>query len=181
MVIAGSQKSHGRGKDLEFKLISQNTNELEEAAAFLEQSLKGYAGVYDVENSGKGNIPEINLKIKPSAEALGLALSDLANQVRAAFYGVEVQRIQRGREEVKVMVRYPRSERESLGNLESMYRVGQMVAKGQGVAASDEKGMVWIRRAAVRGHKGAMETVERRAKAFEALEVDRRKQQPIQP
>ena len=126
MLIAGSQKSHGRGKDLDFKLISQNTEELKGAAAFLERTLKGYTGVYDVENTGKGNIPEINLKIKPSAEALGLTLSDLANQVRAAFYGVEVQRIQRGREEVKVMVRYPRTERESIGNLESMYiRTGE--------------------------------------------------------
>ena len=61
------------------------------------------------------------MKIKPSAEALGLALTDLASQVRAGFYGVEAQRIQRGREEVKVMIRYPQQERESMGNLESMY------------------------------------------------------------
>ena len=63
----------------------------------------------------------MNLVIKPSAEALGLTLNDLANQVRAAFHGVEAQRIQRGQEEVRVMVRYPKSERESLGNLENMY------------------------------------------------------------
>ena len=120
MEISGSAKTHGHGRDIEFKLVSQNTDELMQAAELLEQTLKGYAGVYDIENSNRGNIPEINLKIKPSAEALGLALTDLANQVRAAFYGVEAQRIQRGREEVKVMVRYPKTERESLGNLESM-------------------------------------------------------------
>ena len=55
-----------------------------------------------------------------SAEALGLSLNDLASQVRAAFYGVEAQRIQRGEEEVRIMVRYPEHQRESLGNLESM-------------------------------------------------------------
>ena len=121
MEISGSQKSHGQGKDLGFKLISHDTKALAEAAELLEQTLKKYEGVYDIENSNTGNIPEINLKIKPSAEALGLALSDLANQVRAAFYGVEAQRIQRGREEVRVMVRYPKTERESRGNLDSMF------------------------------------------------------------
>ena len=119
--ITGAQKSHGYGKDINFKLISPNTQELEAAAEMLHQHLRSYEGVNDIENSNAGSIPEINLKIKPSAEALGLALTDLASQVRAGFYGVEAQRIQRGREEVKVMVRYPQQERESMGNLESMY------------------------------------------------------------
>ena len=119
--ISGAQKSHGYSKDINFKLISPNIKELEAAAELLHQHLRSYDGVYDIENSNTGSIPEINLKIKPSAEALGLALTDLASQVRAAFYGVEAQRLQRGREEVKVMVRYPREERESKGNLESMY------------------------------------------------------------
>ena len=119
--ITGAQKSHGYSKDVNFKLVSPDTEELEAAAELLYQHLRQYDGVYDIENSNTGSIPEINLKIKPSAEALGLALTDLASQVRAAFYGVEAQRLQRGREEVKVMVRYPREERESLGNLESMY------------------------------------------------------------
>tara|TARA_B110000459_G_scaffold58396_1_gene65595 strand:+ start:1 stop:2115 length:2115 start_codon:yes stop_codon:yes gene_type:complete len=119
--INGAQKSHGHSKDINFKLISPNIKELEVAAELLHQHLRTYDGVYDIENSNTGSIPEINLKIKSSAEALGLALTDLASQVRAAFYGVEAQRLQRGREEVKVMVRYPREERESMGNLESMY------------------------------------------------------------
>ena len=119
--ISGSEKSHGGGGDIEFKLVSDNNEDLMLAAELLEQTLRSYDGLYDIENTNRGNIPEINLKIKPSAEALGLALTDLAEQVRAAFYGVEAQRIQRGREEVKVMVRYPRADRESLGNLETMY------------------------------------------------------------
>lgn len=119
--ISGAQKSHGYSKDINFKLISPDTKELVAAAELLHQHLRSYEGVYDIENSNTGSIPEINLKIKSSAEALGLALTDLASQVRAAFYGVEAQRLQRGREEVKVMVRYPREERESMGNLESMY------------------------------------------------------------
>ncbi len=119
--FVGSEKSHGNSHDIEFKLLSSNGTDLASAAQDLERQLQQYEGVYDIENSNTGNIPEINLKITPSAEALGLSLRDLASQVRAAFYGVEAQRIQRGREEVKVMVRYPKSERESLGNLENMY------------------------------------------------------------
>ncbi len=119
--ITGARKSHGHGKDVYFKLVSSDIDELERAGEFLQERLRGIDGVHDIENSNQGNIPEINLQIKPSAEALGLALTDLASQVRAAFYGVEAQRIQRGREEVKVMVRYPKDERSSLGNLETMY------------------------------------------------------------
>ena len=121
MRMSGWQKSHGQDKDLGFRLVSSNRQQLAGAADLLETQLNSYDGVYEIENSETGSIPELNLKIKPSAEALGLTLTDLASQVRAAFYGVEVQRIQRGREEVKVMVRYPRHERESIGNLESMY------------------------------------------------------------
>ena len=64
---------------------------------------------------------EIQLDILPQAKALGLTLRDLAQQVRQAFYGEEAQRIQRGTDDLKVMVRYPENERRSLGNLEDMY------------------------------------------------------------
>jgi multidrug efflux pump subunit AcrB len=60
------------------------------------------------------------LKIKPEAEALGLTLSSLGRQVRQAFYGEEAQRIQRGKDELRVMVRYPASERRSVADLENM-------------------------------------------------------------
>ena len=60
------------------------------------------------------------LSIRPAAETLGLTLQDLGRQVRQAFYGEEAQRIQRGRDDIRVMVRYPREDRRSLGDLESM-------------------------------------------------------------
>ena len=62
----------------------------------------------------------MKLGIKPAAEALGLTLQDLGRQVPQAFYGEETQRIQRGRDDIRVMVRYPRDERRSLGDLENM-------------------------------------------------------------
>ncbi len=63
---------------------------------------------------------ELQLQIKPEAQALGLTLSDLARQVRQAFFGYEVQRILRGRDDVRVYIRYPEEERNSLYNLDSM-------------------------------------------------------------
>ena len=118
--FVGAMMSHGGSGDVGFLLTGSDPVELAAAGQMLEERLRGYAGVYEINSSGRGSIPEINIVIKPSAEALGLSLNDLASQVRAAFYGVEAQRIQRGEEEVRVMVRYPEHQRESLGNLESM-------------------------------------------------------------
>lgn len=110
----------GGGADLAFQLVGKNLEQLKFASAELEERIRSYDGVYDVQNSFEGGTPEIKLNIKPEAEALGLNLSNLGRQVRQAFYGEEAQRIQRGEDEVKVMVRYPENERRSLGNLESM-------------------------------------------------------------
>ena len=69
--------------------------------------MNSYEGLYDIRNTYERGRPEIKLNVKPEAEALGITLQDLAAQVRAGFYGAEVQRIQRGQDEVKVMVRFP--------------------------------------------------------------------------
>jgi multidrug efflux pump subunit AcrB len=119
--FSGAEKSHGGRGDLSFKLIGSEPQVLKAAADYLQQHLRTYDGVYQVENSAEGSIPEMNINIKPNGEALGLTLGALAQQVRSAFYGVEAQRLQRNSEEIRVLVRYPESDRNSLGNLESMY------------------------------------------------------------
>ena len=116
----GMQSSSGDSGDISFRLVGSNVEQLKEASKFLQMRLREYDGVYEVQNSSVGSIPEFKINIKPSGETLGLTLRDLASQVRAAFYGVEAQRIQRDGEDVRVMVRYPKDERESLGNLENM-------------------------------------------------------------
>ncbi len=108
------------GPDLAFQLVGSNFEQLATAAGELENTLRGLEHVYDVQNNFQGGIPDIKLTLQPGAEVLGLNLTDLANQVRHAFFGAEAQRIQRGKEEVKVMVRYPKEERISVGNLENM-------------------------------------------------------------
>jgi len=99
---------------------STNIGHLTEAADRLKAKLGEYPGVLDIADSFRAGKREVELDILPAAETLGLSLSDLARQVRQAFYGEEVQRIQRGRDDVRVMVRYPADERRSLGDLENM-------------------------------------------------------------
>jgi len=110
----------GGGPAISLQLMGSNIEQVARAAKDLENRIRGYEGVYDVRNSHERGTPEIKLNIKPEAESLGLTLSDLARQVRAGFYGEEVQRVQRGQDEVKVMVRFPRDERDSVGYLDNM-------------------------------------------------------------
>ncbi len=108
------------GEAVNVQLAGPDLDRLRGAAEELKERLARYPGVFDIADSFRAGKAEVKLEIKPAAEAFGLSLADLARQVRQAFYGEEAQRIQRGRDEVKVMVRYPRSQRESLGDLESM-------------------------------------------------------------
>jgi len=112
--------SGGSGFDVEFQLIGENLDELKAAADELKLKLADYDGVFDIEDTFGDGKEEILLQTKPLATAMGINLAELATQVRYAFYGAEAQRIQRGDEEVKVMVRYPRDQRESVGNLQNM-------------------------------------------------------------
>jgi len=110
----------GGGPPLSFRLSGENYAALENAAKELEAHLADYAGVFDIQNSSSTGGQEITLSIKPEAEALGLTIASLGRQVRQAFYGEEAQRIQRGKDELKVMVRYPREDRRSIADLENM-------------------------------------------------------------
>jgi len=111
----------GGGAAIEFQLTGKNDLELEAAANELQEKLKAYDGVYDIRNSFSRGSQEIKLSIRPEAEVLGLTLTDLAKQVRQAFYGDQAQRIQRGSDELKVMVRYPLEHRLSISDLEDMW------------------------------------------------------------
>jgi multidrug efflux pump subunit AcrB len=116
----GSAGGPGGGPDISFQLVGRDLAMLELAAARLEEQIGQYDGVYDIRNSFDGGMRELQLRIRPEAEQLGLSQQDLARQVRQAFYGEEVQRLQRGQDEVRVMVRFPREERRSEGYLEDM-------------------------------------------------------------
>ncbi len=110
----------GGDSDMSFRLSGDNYEALEKAAQELESKLAEYDGIFDVRNSANSGGQEIKLSIKPEAEALGLTMASLGRQVRQAFYGEEAQRIQRGKDELKVMVRYPLEDRRSIADLENM-------------------------------------------------------------
>ncbi|MXZ70924.1 MAG: efflux RND transporter permease subunit [Acidobacteria bacterium] len=106
------------GADIDLELTGSDVGRLRAAAEAVKRRLAEYAGVYGVRDSFRAGKREMQLGIKPAAETLGLTLQDLGRQVRQGFYGEEVQRIQRGRDDIRVMVRYPRDQRRSLGDLE---------------------------------------------------------------
>jgi multidrug efflux pump subunit AcrB len=108
------------GAAISIQLIGASIDQVGRASQELVRRMNTYEGLYDIRNSYERGRPEIKLNVKPEAEALGITLQDLAGQVRAGFYGTEVQRIQRGQDEVKVMVRFPREERDSVGYLDNM-------------------------------------------------------------
>ena len=110
----------GGGPPLSFNLQGNDFEALKDASAELVARLRTYEGVFDIRNSASAGGREIQLTIKPEAEALGLTMNDLGRQVRQAFYGEEAQRIQRGQDELKVMVRYPLEQRRSVADLENM-------------------------------------------------------------
>jgi multidrug efflux pump subunit AcrB len=108
------------GEDIDIQLEGNDVDALASVAKEVREKLAEYPGVIDITDSFRSGKREMKLSILPSGEALGLTLSDLARQVRQAFYGEEAQRVQRGREDIRVMIRYPEDERGSLDALSSM-------------------------------------------------------------
>ncbi|MDA0347539.1 MAG: efflux RND transporter permease subunit [Verrucomicrobia bacterium] len=115
--------SFGRGgarAAMTFELIHPDISVLKAASHDLQVKLASMAGLFDITDSYERANDEFELDLKPEAEFLGVTATNLAQQVRTAFFGSEAQRIQRGRDEVRVMVRYPEKERRSLGSLQTM-------------------------------------------------------------
>jgi multidrug efflux pump subunit AcrB len=108
------------GSPIDVQLSGPDFKQLDALATELKEQLATYPGVVDILDSFESGKDEIKLTLKPAARNLGLTSEDLARQVRQAFFGLEAQRIQRGRDDVRIMVRYPEGERRSLANLENM-------------------------------------------------------------
>ena len=114
-------EQYSAGAPIEYQLSGEDVDELRRAAEDMKAQLSRFTGVFDIADSFRSGKQEIQLKLLPEARNLGLTLRDLAQQVRSSFYGSEAQRVQRGQDDLRVMVRFPESERKSLGNLEDMY------------------------------------------------------------
>lgn len=136
----------GGAADIEIDLLSDNLDDLRAAATTLRTALTEYPGVYEVRDSLRRGKEELQLSVSPAGEALGVTLADLGRQVRQAFYGEEVQRVQRGDEDVRIMVRFTADERQSLDTLYALrirtpsgaavpFRTAAEVLPGRGLAS----------------------------------------------
>ena len=108
------------GEPINVQLKGQDFKQLNAVATQVKQKLAEYDGLFDIQNSYEGGKEEVQLRIRPEAEQLGLTISSLGLQVRHAIYGAEAQRIQRNQSEIKVMVRAPKEERLALSDLQNL-------------------------------------------------------------
>lgn len=118
--ISVNYQSRGNDPPIQYVLNSKSLEDLGAAAEDLMVKLRSFEGVYNVVNDMQSSTDEVRFELKPGAEALGVTTADVARQVRQGFYGEEVQRLPRDGEDVRVFVRYPRTDRESLDFLENM-------------------------------------------------------------
>jgi len=98
-----------------------STRALQEAAERIKEELRSYPGLFDVNDTFERSKEEVRPVLKPTALQRGLTRAQVGRQVQGGFFGHEAQRIQRGQNEIRVMVRYPLVERESLASLEAMH------------------------------------------------------------
>ncbi len=107
------------GNPVEAVLSHPDPDRLVQIATTVANGLRGIEGVFDVRSDHAPGVREIQLELRPEADTLGLTVEDLARQSRAAFFGVEALRVQRGREEVRVYARLPADERNAITDIES--------------------------------------------------------------
>ncbi len=108
------------GDEISVELSHENFDTLLTISEKLKNILRQYSGVKDIADSFEEGKFEIQLDLTDAGRMLGLTLNDLAQQVRQGFYGYEVQRVQRGRDDIRVMVRYPQEQRKSMADIENM-------------------------------------------------------------
>lgn len=119
LLTFGSGRNFG-GKPVSVSLLGYNTAELKAATSELRAKLESNSLLADITDTDPEGIKEINIELKESAYALGLNLRDVMFQIRSGFFGLQAQRFQRGQDEIRVWVRYDRSNRESINDLDDM-------------------------------------------------------------
>ena len=112
--------ARGGGGALTIQLVGPRVEDLVAVSKAVQAKLREFPGLYDIQDSFETANQELELELKPAASHLGVTAQNLASQVRQAFFGTEAQRIQRGRDDVRVMVRYPLEARRSLAALNRM-------------------------------------------------------------
>ena len=134
-----------RTPGIDIRLTGSDPASLGRAVAAVRRELATFPGVYQIADTFRIGKEELQLSVTPAGEALGLTLAEVGRQVRQAFYGEEVQRVQRGRDDVRIMLRYPALDRRSLESLDTLrirtsaggevpFRTVAEVTQGRGLA-----------------------------------------------
>ena len=108
------------GDPINIQLSSKYMDDLISAKDELKTELVRFPGVFDVSDTYNVGKEEISINLLPAAKSYGVSMMMVASQVRQAFYGLEVQTVQRGRNELKVILQYPKDDRSSISDLENM-------------------------------------------------------------
>ena len=108
------------GKPIHFEFLGNNFGDLNRVVKDTKSLLSNYSGIYDLNDSDKIGKSELQIELLPAAESYGLTTAVIANQVRQAFYGEEVQRIQRQDDDIKVMLKLTKNERDNSRTLENL-------------------------------------------------------------
>ncbi len=108
------------GNAIEINLVSNNENTLREAANLLKNEIRKYPGTFDISDTLSEGKMELRIKLLPRGAMLGITPAMLGKEIRAAFYGAQALRVQRKKDDVRVMVRLTRSERKNIFYLENL-------------------------------------------------------------
>ena len=137
------------GNPIEIRLVGSDLIQLEQAAQLLKDEIATYPGTFDITDDFRPGKMEKQLFIKKGAESLGVTMADIANQIRQAYYGDEALKIQRGKDDIKVMVRYSQRERESEASIDDLRihtRDGRQIPLNQVARLEMEQGYSTIQR-----------------------------------
>ena len=135
------------GDPVSISLLGSDPVELGRAVDDLKDELAGISGLRDIQDTDKEGLKEINLELKPKAYNLGFTLNEIIRYVRQGFFGAEIQRLQRGPDEVKVWVRYGLEDRSSISDLADMRirtAAGQAIPLADLVNFETERGVINI-------------------------------------
>ena len=108
------------GSPISISLLGKNLEELDLAKEFLMKKLGAISQLFNITDNNAIGKREVRLRLKPEAYFLGFNHANISNQVRQGFYGGQSQRLQYGKDEIRIWVRYPKQDRINLGQLESM-------------------------------------------------------------
>ena len=148
-VYYGNRVENTFGKPLQLGILGDDRARLRAIADRLKDALREYPGVHGVGDDSPRGKREVHVELTETGRALGLTLAEIALQLRAGFYGREVQQLQRGRDEVDVVVRYPDAARRGLGDLAQARirtRDGRSLPLSTVARWAMEDGTVWLKR-----------------------------------